>query len=163
MRRAPICSKACRICKRRHKIVGDVDGLGLALRMEICEPHDSFTPSKAIVDRMVDEALEGRSGGRRQEVRPRARHRRLLQERHHARAESDITTHEIDLGSRCWTSFSHAYRETERYACASSIWTRSGHGTPYLAGLIAAGEAECIDARDLAPRLADSRDAQRLA
>ena len=32
---------------------------GLALRMEICEPHDSFTPSKAIVDRMVDEALKG--------------------------------------------------------------------------------------------------------
>ncbi len=45
--------------KRRHKIVGDVDGLGLALRVEICEPHDSFTPSKAIVDRMVDEALKG--------------------------------------------------------------------------------------------------------
>src|SRR5262245_3583021 len=45
--------------KRRHKTVGDVDGLGLALRMEICEPHDSFTPSKAIVDRMVDEALKG--------------------------------------------------------------------------------------------------------
>jgi 4-aminobutyrate aminotransferase / (S)-3-amino-2-methylpropionate transaminase / 5-aminovalerate transaminase len=45
--------------KRRHRIVGDVDGLGLALRMEICEPHDGFTPSKAIVDRMVDEALKG--------------------------------------------------------------------------------------------------------
>jgi len=44
--------------KRRHKIVGDVDGLGLALRAEICEPRDSFTPSKAIVDRMVDEALK---------------------------------------------------------------------------------------------------------
>jgi 4-aminobutyrate aminotransferase/(S)-3-amino-2-methylpropionate transaminase len=44
--------------KRRHKVIGDVDGLGLALRMEICEPHDSFTPSKAIVDRMVDEALK---------------------------------------------------------------------------------------------------------
>jgi len=44
--------------KRRYKVVGDVDGLGLALRMEICEPHDSFTPSKAIVDRMVDEALK---------------------------------------------------------------------------------------------------------
>jgi 4-aminobutyrate aminotransferase-like enzyme len=27
--------------------------------MEICEAHDSFTPSKAIVDRMVDEALKG--------------------------------------------------------------------------------------------------------
>jgi 4-aminobutyrate aminotransferase/(S)-3-amino-2-methylpropionate transaminase len=45
--------------KRRYKIVGDVDGLGLALRMEICEPHDSYTPSKAIADRMVDEGLKG--------------------------------------------------------------------------------------------------------
>jgi 4-aminobutyrate aminotransferase-like enzyme len=45
--------------KRRHKVIGDVDGLGLALRMEICEPHDSFTPAKAIVDRMVDEGLKG--------------------------------------------------------------------------------------------------------
>jgi hypothetical protein len=27
--------------------------------LEICEPHDSFTPSKAIVDRMVDEGLKG--------------------------------------------------------------------------------------------------------
>ena len=45
--------------KRRHKIVGDVDGIGLALRAEICEPHDSFTPSKAITDLMVDEALKG--------------------------------------------------------------------------------------------------------
>jgi 4-aminobutyrate aminotransferase / (S)-3-amino-2-methylpropionate transaminase / 5-aminovalerate transaminase len=45
--------------QRRHKAIGDVDGLGLALRMEICEPHDSFTPSKAIVDRMVDEGLKG--------------------------------------------------------------------------------------------------------
>ena len=45
--------------KRRHKIVGDVDGLGMALRIEICEPHDSFTPSKTLVDRMVDEGLKG--------------------------------------------------------------------------------------------------------
>jgi 4-aminobutyrate aminotransferase / (S)-3-amino-2-methylpropionate transaminase / 5-aminovalerate transaminase len=45
--------------KRRYKIVGDVDGLGLALRMEICEPDDGFTPAKAIVDRMVDEGLKG--------------------------------------------------------------------------------------------------------
>jgi 4-aminobutyrate aminotransferase/(S)-3-amino-2-methylpropionate transaminase len=53
--------------KRRHKIVGDVDGLGMALRIEICEPHDSYTPSKAIVDRMVDEALLGNleHGGKR--------------------------------------------------------------------------------------------------
>ena len=45
--------------QRRYPIVGDVDGLGMALRIEICEPHDSFTPAKAIVDRMVDEALKG--------------------------------------------------------------------------------------------------------
>lgn len=45
--------------KRRHKIVGDVDGLGLALRMEICEPHDSFTPAKRLVDKMVDMGLAG--------------------------------------------------------------------------------------------------------
>ena len=45
--------------QKRHKAIGDVDGLGLALRMEICEPQDSFTPSKAIVDRMVDEGLKG--------------------------------------------------------------------------------------------------------
>ena len=45
--------------KRKHKMVGDVDGMGMALRIEICEPHDSFTPSKKIVDWMVDEALEG--------------------------------------------------------------------------------------------------------
>ena len=43
--------------KKNHKIVGDVDGMGMALRIEICEPHDSFTPSKAIVDRMVDIGL----------------------------------------------------------------------------------------------------------
>ena len=44
--------------KRRYKIVGDVDGLGMALRMEICEPHDSFTPSKRLTDHMVDEAMK---------------------------------------------------------------------------------------------------------
>ncbi|MFM1816493.1 MAG: hypothetical protein RLZ98_3188 [Pseudomonadota bacterium] len=45
--------------KKRYPIVGDVDGLGMALRMEICEPSDSYTPSRRIVDRMVDEGLIG--------------------------------------------------------------------------------------------------------
>ena len=45
--------------KDKYKIVGDVDGLGMALRMEICEPHDSFTPAKRLVDRMVDVGLAG--------------------------------------------------------------------------------------------------------
>ncbi|MDR6953306.1 4-aminobutyrate aminotransferase-like enzyme [Ancylobacter sp. 3268] len=48
-----------RALKEKHRIVGDVDGLGLALRIEICEPHDSYTPSKKLVDLMVDEALKG--------------------------------------------------------------------------------------------------------
>ena len=30
----------------------------MALRIEICEPHDSFTPSKALVDRMCDEGMK---------------------------------------------------------------------------------------------------------
>jgi len=53
--------------KRRYKCIGEVDGLGMALRMEICEPTDSFTPSKRIVDLMVDEALKGdiEVGGRK--------------------------------------------------------------------------------------------------
>jgi len=42
--------------KRRHRIIGDVDGLGLALRIEICAT-DGFTPDKATTDRLVDEAL----------------------------------------------------------------------------------------------------------
>jgi len=43
--------------KRRYPIIGDVDGLGMALRIEICEA-DGYTPSKAITDRMVDEAMK---------------------------------------------------------------------------------------------------------
>jgi len=42
--------------KRRHKIIGDVDGLGMALRIEICA-EDGYTPDKAATDRLVDEAL----------------------------------------------------------------------------------------------------------
>jgi len=44
--------------QKRHKEIGDVDGLGLALRAEICT-EDGFTPNKALVDRMVDIGLAG--------------------------------------------------------------------------------------------------------
>ena len=44
--------------QRRHAEIGDVDGLGLALRAEICEA-DGFTPDKRLVDRMVDIGLSG--------------------------------------------------------------------------------------------------------
>lgn len=38
--------------------IGDVDGLGLALRCELCET-DGFTPNKLLMDRMVAEGLKG--------------------------------------------------------------------------------------------------------
>ena len=47
-----------RALQRRHPEIGDVDGLGLALRAEICEA-DGFTPNKALLDRMVEIGLQG--------------------------------------------------------------------------------------------------------
>ena len=44
--------------QRRHKEIGDVDGLGLALRAEICT-EDGFTPNRALLDKMVDIGLSG--------------------------------------------------------------------------------------------------------
>lgn len=44
--------------QKRHPEIGDVDGLGLALRAEICT-DDGFTPNKALLDRMVDIGLSG--------------------------------------------------------------------------------------------------------
>ncbi|MGJ8517061.1 aspartate aminotransferase family protein [Carnimonas bestiolae] len=42
----------------RHPEIGDVDGLGLALRAEICT-EDGFTPNRELLDRMVDIGLAG--------------------------------------------------------------------------------------------------------
>ena len=44
--------------KQRHREIGDIDGLGLALRMEMCE-HDGATPSRALADRMFQIGLLG--------------------------------------------------------------------------------------------------------
>jgi 4-aminobutyrate aminotransferase-like enzyme len=44
--------------QKRHPEIGDVDGLGLALRAEICTA-DGFTPNKALLDRMVEIGLAG--------------------------------------------------------------------------------------------------------
>ncbi len=44
--------------KDRWKVVGDVGGLGLALRVELCEP-DGFTPSRTLADRVFNEGLKG--------------------------------------------------------------------------------------------------------
>jgi 4-aminobutyrate aminotransferase-like enzyme len=44
--------------QRRWPQIGDVDGLGLALRCEICEA-DGYTPNKPLLDRMEEEAMKG--------------------------------------------------------------------------------------------------------
>ena len=44
--------------QKRWPQIGDVDGLGLALRAEICQA-DGFTPDKALVDRLAEEGLKG--------------------------------------------------------------------------------------------------------
>ncbi len=44
--------------KKMYKNIGDVDGLGLALRVEICEA-DGYTPSKALTDKLLEEGLTG--------------------------------------------------------------------------------------------------------
>jgi len=44
--------------KSRYRQIGAVDGLGLALRMEMCEP-DGFTPSRKLADRIFNEGLHG--------------------------------------------------------------------------------------------------------
>jgi len=42
----------------KYKKVGNVDGLGLALRIE-CTEEDGFTPSKKLCDAVIDEGLKG--------------------------------------------------------------------------------------------------------
>jgi 4-aminobutyrate aminotransferase-like enzyme len=44
--------------KSRWKVVGDVSGMGLALRIELCET-DGFTPSRKLADRVFNEGLKG--------------------------------------------------------------------------------------------------------
>jgi 4-aminobutyrate aminotransferase-like enzyme len=53
--------------QKRWPQIGDVDGLGLALRAEICEA-DGWTPAKALLDAMAEEGMKGdldAGGGRR--------------------------------------------------------------------------------------------------
>jgi 4-aminobutyrate aminotransferase-like enzyme len=44
--------------KSRWKVVGDVSGIGMALRIELCE-SDGFTPSRKLADRVFNEGLKG--------------------------------------------------------------------------------------------------------
>jgi 4-aminobutyrate aminotransferase-like enzyme len=44
--------------KIKHREIGDVDGLGLALRVELCQA-DGYTPNRSLADRMFQAGLEG--------------------------------------------------------------------------------------------------------
>ncbi|MDR4494870.1 MAG: aspartate aminotransferase family protein [Nitrospirales bacterium] len=46
------------ILKSRHRMIGDVSGLGLALRIEITK-SDRFTPDKALADQIFEAGLAG--------------------------------------------------------------------------------------------------------
>lgn len=58
MRKGGLFLAGLRDLQKRHPEIGDVDGLGLALRAEICEA-DGFTPNKRLLDKMVDIGLKG--------------------------------------------------------------------------------------------------------
>jgi len=42
----------------KHRQIGDVSGLGLTLRLEVCQ-KDGFTPNRELTDRIFQEGLEG--------------------------------------------------------------------------------------------------------
>ncbi len=83
--------------QKRHPEIGDVDGLGLALRAEICEA-DGFTPNRRLLDRMVDLGLAGEleHGGRRMGLvlDVGGYHKNVIT----LAPSLHITTREIDLG-----------------------------------------------------------------
>ncbi|MDR2451746.1 MAG: aminotransferase class III-fold pyridoxal phosphate-dependent enzyme [Candidatus Accumulibacter sp.] len=58
MKKGELFLTGLRDLQKRHPEIGDVDGLGLALRAEICEA-DGFTPNKRLLDKMVDIGLAG--------------------------------------------------------------------------------------------------------
>ena len=44
--------------QKKHRVMGDVDGIGLALRIEMTRP-DGFTPDRHITDMIFEEGLKG--------------------------------------------------------------------------------------------------------
>lgn len=44
--------------QKKHAVIGDVDGLGMAIRIEMTRP-DGFTPDKQLTDRIFQEGMKG--------------------------------------------------------------------------------------------------------
>ncbi|MCG6552461.1 MAG: aminotransferase class III-fold pyridoxal phosphate-dependent enzyme [Candidatus Magnetominusculus sp. LBB02] len=44
--------------QKRHKVIGDVDGLGLAVRVEMTKP-DGITPDRALTEKIFEEGING--------------------------------------------------------------------------------------------------------
>ena len=44
--------------KKYPKVIGDTDGMGMALRMEICG-EDGYTPDRELTDRIFAEGMKG--------------------------------------------------------------------------------------------------------
>lgn len=57
MRKGAYFLEQLNVLKKKYSIIGDVDGLGLALRIEICM-SDGFTPDKATTDWMAEEGMK---------------------------------------------------------------------------------------------------------
>lgn len=57
-RKSKIFMKGLNYLKSKYKEVGDVGGIGFALRMELTE-KDGFTPNRALCDAMQEEGLKG--------------------------------------------------------------------------------------------------------
>lgn len=55
-----------KLLQKKYPQIGDVDGLGLAIRVEICQ-KDGYTPDKELTDKITDLGLSGKLtvGGKR--------------------------------------------------------------------------------------------------
>jgi 4-aminobutyrate aminotransferase-like enzyme len=55
-------SKLKALQKKHPKVIGDVDGMGMALRMEICKA-DGYTPDRHMADKIFAEGMQGNLKG----------------------------------------------------------------------------------------------------
>ena len=114
--------------KKFPKVIGDTDGMGLALRIEI---RQADGPGSRADRHNLRRGDEGRSERPRQEDGPRAGRRRVLQERVHPRAELHDHQRGDRSGNRGARSADSALRSGSRVMserAAASARLRQGYG-----------------------------------